>query len=110
MDMDAALGVLGVLIQFPDYFATDSGVVGLKPHIKGIHLNHPELWLLAGCSTPMLLERVEGDSEGIGGLRYSINGEVLVDRVNIRDKVCTVTHGEAWRAAEESDFEWINIV
>ena len=101
--------VIDILHLYGESFFIDCAYVGLARSFRGLHWGHKEVWLLPGCSMPVVLEKVESEVN-TDGPRYIIRSEALVDSVNIRGKRCNVTNGEAWRTATEGDLEEIGIV
>jgi hypothetical protein len=101
---------------FFEVFMSDTEIIGLaRPavEVRGgwqrcVLTTGVEVWLLTGCSMPVILGREGDDTDGRP--TYTIKGVALVDTVNIRGKCCNIMNGEAWRAAQKEDFEWINII
>ncbi|KAJ9609942.1 hypothetical protein H2200_006271 [Cladophialophora chaetospira] len=92
------------------FFLIDSEFVGLAPYdSRGGFEGGSEVWLLAGCSMPVVLEKATPDGDS-GKTRYKVKSKALVDTVTIHGKRCRVMEGEAWKTAEREDFEWVSIV
>ncbi len=94
--------------KMPDCFVTDAGAIGylglvFSPILKA------EVWLLSGCSMPLVLTRNESKAL-TDQPSYTIETTAIVDSVKIHDECCRVMDGEAWRTAKKEDFKWINII
>jgi len=100
-----------VLGECSDFIFLDSGYFGLELQRPEFHApgetfkldsaksKYGEVWLLAGCSVPVIL--------GLRGFpsKYYIKSVALVESVELRDGTCRrVMDGEAWRTAKKEGF------
>ena len=102
----ATEAALEVIAEFPYFFLFESECFGITTR-RTLPLDG-ELWLLTGCSMPVVLVPAESH-EDPARLIYIIHSHIVVDSANIQGKRCRVMDGEAWRNANEEDFQWINI-